>query len=207
MECLAKIVLEVAPAPEIADFPKLVKKASTVLGGAAPRTDGDTETSTLAKGMALLVQAAETAAQGVSELRNEHGSGHGHTRVPVIADEDVALVGAYTASAWVTWALARLDRLLANSVTALIDELTSTTFYRGVLQQRLTEVGFEEIGAQEQERLGFAVAERGGRRNTFVVADEGLRPLLEDGVWPLAYQYGVAKGCCSPPMAPSGRSN
>ncbi len=193
VECVAKVALTEATSPELDDFPKLVKKASSVLGGVAPQSDGDKHAANLAKGLAMMVGATETAAQGLSELRNEYGSGHGHAKLSVIAAEDVQLVCAYV-HAWCTWALARLERLLTNSVTTLIDELTGNTFQRGLLRKRMQDVGFDQLGFEDQERLGFAVAERGARRETFVVAQGGLDPLDHDGSWPLAYQYGVAKG-------------
>jgi hypothetical protein len=193
VECVAKVVLAEATSPEIADFPKLVKKASTMLGGATPMTDGDVQAATLAKGLALPISAQETAAQGLSELRNDHGAGHGRPTMSVIADEDVQLVRSYT-EAWVCWALARLERLLTNSVSTLIAELTGTTFGAGLLAQRLKEVGFVHLPEQELERLGFAVAERGVRRETFVVAQGGVKPLEHEDWWPISYQYGVAKG-------------
>ena len=193
VECVAKVVLVEATSPELEEFPKLIKKACTLLAGATPATDGDEQASTLAKGLAILVGSYETAAQGLSELRNEHGSGHGQPLLPNIAAEDTELVRAY-AHAWCTWALARLDRLLTNSVSVLIEELTGTTFRAGLLRRRMREVGFETLGFEEQERLGFAVAERGARRETFVVAIDGLDPLEQGSTWPIAYQYGVAKG-------------
>ncbi|WP_162142034.1 abortive infection family protein [Ilumatobacter coccineus] len=193
VECVAKVVLAEATSPEIADFPKLVKKASTLLGSATPKNDGEVQAATLAKGLTLLISAQQTAAQGLSELRNDHGAGHGKPTMPVIADEDVQLVRSYT-EAWVRWALARLERLLANSVSTLIAELTGTTFRAGLLAQRLEEVGFKQLPDEELERLGFAVAERGVRRDTFVVAGDGVEPLEHEDGWPIAYQYGVAKG-------------
>jgi hypothetical protein len=193
VECVAKVVLAEATSPEIEDFPKLVRKASTVLGGVTPRTDGDAQAAALAKGLAILIGAQETAAQALGELRNDHGAGHGRPTMPLIAEEDVQLVRTYT-EAWVRWALARLERLVANSVSTLIAELTGTTFRAGLLAQRLEEVGFVHLPEEELERLGFAVAERGVRRETFVVAQGGVWPLEHDSGWPIAYQYGVAKG-------------
>lgn len=193
VECVAKVVLAEATSPEIDDFPKLVRKASTVLGSSTPHTDGGAQAGTLAKGLAMAVGAHETAAQGLGEFRNGHGSGHGRPTMPAIADEDVRLVLAYT-QAWVSWALSRLERLLANSVSTLIAELTGSTFRQGMLRERMTEVGFEQVGEEEQERLGFAVAERGVRRETFVVAAGGVSPLVHDAAWPPAYQFGIAKG-------------
>lgn len=193
VECTAKTVLEVAPMPDVSEFPTLVKKAATVLGGAAPRTDGHAQASTLAKGLSLYLGATETAAQGLGELRNSWGSGHGRTALPVLAAEDVALVEAYT-EAWVRWALARLERLLSNSVSALINELRSETFVRGLLRQRFEQIDLEHQGEEEQQRLGVAVANRGGRSETFVVADDGLAPLVYESDWPLPYQHGVVEG-------------
>jgi hypothetical protein len=193
VECVARIVLAEATSPEIDDFPKLVRKACTLLGATAPKTDGSDAAATLAKGLGMIVGAHETAAQGLGELRNGHGSGHGRASMPVLAPEDLALVPTYT-EAWVRWALARLERLLVNSVSALITDLTGTTFYSGVLRQRLIDLDFENLGVEEQERLGFAIAERGARGGTFVVAGDGIAPLIDNDSWPKSYQYGVVQG-------------
>jgi hypothetical protein len=113
--------------------------------------------------------------------------------ISALAVEDLELVRTYT-EAWVRWALVRLERLLNNSVTTLIADLTGTNFYKGLLAKRLQHIEFETLGDEEQERLGFAVAERGARRGTFVVAEDGLGPLVQNNDWPIAYQYGVAQG-------------
>lgn len=194
VECVAKVVLTEATSPVSDDFPRVVKKASSILGQAASDFGGGSSAATTAKGLAQAVnQAASTSAQGLAELRNEHGSGHGRTAPADVSPEDTELILSYTVG-WTVWALARLERLLANQVSTLIAELSDSIFHKGVLRSRFSAVGLDTLGEEEQERLGFAVAERGARRQTVVVARDGLDPLIEIGKWPIAYQYGVAKG-------------
>jgi Abortive infection C-terminus len=200
-ECVAKIALSEAPAAfgEGDDFPKLVKKAAQVLSGATPLTDGSDQSSTVAKGLAIMIGGLGTASHGLAELRNGFGSGHGHALVPTIAVEDAVLVRAFT-DAWLIWTLSRLERLLANSVSILIAELQAGGFRRGLLKQRFHDVGLETLGAEEQERLGFAVAQRGGRGETFVVTEAGIDPLAHDDSWPIHYQYGIAQALLLTPL-------
>jgi Abortive infection C-terminus len=169
------------------DMPKLVKAAHRTLD----RLPGRGQAGNIA--VRNLSQAALTIVTILTELRNELGTGHGRARVPRVSRE--AAVAATDASIlWTRWALARLDELIGGEVDRLIDELRSGSFYRGLLNQRFDEVGLDDLFADDQYRLGAAVAQR-SMNGTFVVWESGVTPIADMPLdWPEDYRRGVAVG-------------
>jgi hypothetical protein len=90
--------------------------------------------------------------------------------------------------------LARLDDVLGGDVDLLVQELHGTIFGRNTLERRFDEVGLDSLPADDQRRLGVAVAHR-AMRGTFVVRESGVDPLLDrPGDWPEDYRLGIASG-------------
>jgi hypothetical protein len=95
---------------------------------------------------------------------------------------------------WSRWVLARLDEVLGGDVALLAQELRGKPFSRDDLEVRFDEVGLDELFADDQQRLGVAVAHR-AMNGTFVIRESGIDPLLDRASqWPEAYRFGVAEG-------------
>jgi hypothetical protein len=112
---------------------------------------------------------------------------------------------------WSRWELARLDELGGGEVDLLVRELRGQHYHRGELETRFDEVGLDSLFADDQQRLGVAVAHRAMKgtfvvramKGTFVVRESGVNPLLERASeWPDAYRLGVAEGLL---LEPEGR--
>jgi len=144
--------------------------------------------------MRAIVHAARKLVIGVGRLRNDFGTGHGRAVVPPVTVEHATLaIGA--ALIWCRWALTRLDAVLANTVDALVMEVEGSGFRRGLLTQRLYDIGLNTLPDDDAERLGRAVAQRGGRRETFVVWGDGVRAAAErPSDFPAAYRRGLVSG-------------
>ena len=142
-------------------------------------------------------QIAETAKKmtvRLGQLRNELGTGHGRSLIPVVTRETAAMA-EQSGRLWATWALARLDEVLRGEVPRLVQELEGGWWHRGLLKQRFTEVGLSSLHSEDQHRLGVAVAHRSSGGGTFVVTEAGVSPLKESaGSWPNAFRTGVAGG-------------
>jgi hypothetical protein len=128
-------------------------------------------------------------------LRNEIGTGHGRPVNPMVTRETAA-IAEVSAWLWSAWALARLDEVLRSDVAELIHDLESGGGWRrGLLTQRLAEVGLSSLHSDDQRRLGVAVARRSSIGGTFVVSEAGVEPLRWDAeAWPPSYRSGVAAG-------------
>jgi hypothetical protein len=188
-ECVAKVVLVArTEADEGLDYPALITKALTTLGrrpGHGDVADGPIRD---------MVQGARKVVVTLAEMRNKVGSGHGRATAPVTTVEHASLALNAT-RLWSEWALDRLAVVLENSVDILIAELSGATFYQGELGKRLVEVGLDTLTDEDAERLGRAVAQRGGYRGTFVVKWDGVdAALLNPSSFPAAYRRGLVSG-------------
>jgi hypothetical protein len=141
-----------------------------------------------------MAQTAREMMTKLSFLRNELGTGHGRSILPVVTRETAAMA-EQSARLWSTWALARLDEVLRGEVPGLVQELERGLWHRGLLAQRFAEVGLDSLHSEDQHRLGVAVAHRSSGGGTFVVRQGGIEPLESDGsAWPASYRAGVAAG-------------
>lgn len=196
-ECVARVVLEERAVMYARkdNMPRLVKAAHLTLD----RIPGRGQAARVA--VRNLSQAALSIVTAVAELRNELGTGHGRAKVPQISLE-AAVAASDAAVLWSRWALARLDEVLGGDVALLVQELSGQHFYKGTLEARFDEVGLNSLFADDQQRLGVAVAHR-AMNGTFVVRKSGIDPLLDRASqWPEAYRLGVAEGLL---LDPEGR--
>jgi hypothetical protein len=150
-----------------------------------------------------IAQSARKIAIEVNTLRNEAGTGHGRSTVPIVTRE-TATIAEQAARLWSSWALARLDEVLRGEVAGLVQELdTGGGWRRGLLVERLAEVGLGALHSEDQHRLGVAVARRSTDGGTFVVSEAGVSPLRHNAEsWPPSYRSGVAAGLL---LSASGR--
>jgi Abortive infection C-terminus len=188
-ECVARVVLEERAVSYSGndDLPRLVSAAHKTVD----RLPGRGQAAQIA--VRNIAQSARSIVTALTELRNQVGSGHGRARTPRISQE-AAVVAADAAGLWVRWILARLDDLLGGDVDILIQELHGTPYSRGRLEKRFGEVGLDSLPAEDQHRLGVAVARRAAQ-GTFVVRESGVDPLQDQpGDWPEDYRLGVASG-------------
>jgi hypothetical protein len=196
-ESVAHVVLEerVVPHARKDDMPRLVKAAHQSLD----RVPGRGQAAQVA--VRNMSQAALSIVMVLAELRNELGTGHGRAKVPRISLE-AAVAASDAAVLWSRWALARLDELLGGDVALLVQELRGQHFSRGRLEVRFDDVGLDSLFADDQQRLGVAVAHR-AMNGTFVVRESGVDPLLDRASeWPEAYRLGIAEGLL---LDPEGR--
>lgn len=141
-----------------------------------------------------IAQTARTMMTKLSFLRNELGTGHGRSILPIVTRETAAMA-EQSARLWSTWALARLDEVLRGEVPGLVQELERGLWHRDLLTQRFAEVGLNSLHSEDQHRLGVAVAHRSSGGGTVVVRRAGVEPLETDGAaWPASYRSGVAAG-------------
>ena len=143
----------------------------------------------------VIAQSARSIVTELGTLRNEIGTGHGRPVNPMVTRETAA-IAEVSAWLWSAWALARLDEVLRSDVAELIHDLESGGgSRRGLLTQRLAEVGLSSLHSDDQRRLGVAVARRSSIGGTFVVSEAGVEPLRWDAeAWPPSYRSGVAAG-------------
>jgi hypothetical protein len=138
---------------------------------------------------------AKKIAGRLREMRNEYGTGHGRTTVPVVEDEAVVMA-VEAALLWVRWSLRRLEHLLAGQLTPLLNDLVNTSFTLGSLTDRLVAADLSNLAEPDQRRLGVAIGQRASR-GTFVVRINGMEdPLIDsnDANWPPAYRAGAVEG-------------
>jgi Abortive infection C-terminus len=196
-ESVARVVLEerAVPYTRSDDMPRLAKSAHQALD----RLPGRGQAAQV--GVRNLSQAALSIVTVLAELRNELGTGHGRAKVPRISLE-AAVAASDAAVLWSRWVLARLDEVLGGDVALLVQELRGQGFSRGKLEVRFDEVGLDALFADDQQRLGVAVAHR-AMNGTFVVRESGVDPLLDRASeWPEAYRFGIAEGLL---LDPEGR--
>ncbi|MEM8618936.1 MAG: abortive infection family protein [Actinomycetota bacterium] len=188
-ECVAKVVLVArTEADEGLDYPAVVGKAHSTLG----RQPGHGDVADGA--IRNIVQGAKTIVSSLAEMRNKVGTGHGRATAPVATAEHASLAVNAT-RLWCEWALDRLAVVLENSVDALIAELSGSHFTKGELGRRLAQIGLDTLSDEDMERLGRAVAQRGGYRGTFVVKWDGVDAALRNPAsFPAAYRRGLVSG-------------
>jgi len=188
-ECVAKVVLVArTEADEGLDYPALVGKAHSTLG----RQPGHGDVADGA--IRNIVQGAKTIVSNLAEMRNKVGTGHGRATAPVATMEHASLAVNAT-RLWCEWAFDRLAVVLENSVDTLIAEVSGANFTKGELGRRLAQVGLDTLSQDDAERLGRAVAQRGGYRGTFVVKWDGVdAALLNPSSFPAAYRTGLVSG-------------
>lgn len=189
-ECVASVVcvLRAQPTSTSDDFAGLITAAHQSLDRRPGRG------AVVEGSLRNIVQAARGIALEVRQVRNQVGTGHGRAFMPSVSRE-IASLAEQASILWCSWALARLDEVLRGEVARLLEELRSTIWYRGLLAQRLDEVGLQTLHSEDQERIGVAVARRSSDGGTFVVREAGVTPLRTDGrAWPSPYRSGVAAG-------------
>jgi hypothetical protein len=170
------------------DVPALITQAHKVL--ASQPGEGlasDPATQKIAQGLKSIVL-------GLTDLRNSVGTGHGRSTVPDVVDEHGSMA-VDACRLWCAWALRRLGPYIAGSVTGIVRALDADTFHEGELANRLGLARMAELPADEQRRLGIAVARR-ALQNTFVVRIVGIYAIdsSDAKMWPAAYVEGVILG-------------
>jgi len=188
-ECVAKVVLVArTEADEGLEYPALISKALTSLG----RKPGHGDVAE--RPVRDIVQGASKVVSNLAEMRNKVGTGHGRATAPHATGEHASLALNAT-RLWCEWALDRLAVVLENEVDVLIDDLSGSTFHSGLLARRLAEIGLDQLSHADAERLGRAIAQRGGQRDTFVVKRDGVEAALRDpSRFPSAYRMGLVNG-------------
>jgi hypothetical protein len=170
------------------DMAALITKAHKVL--ASQPGEGlasDPATQKIAQGLKSIVL-------GLADLRNSVGTGHGRSTVPDIVGEHGSMA-VDACRLWCAWALRRLGPYIAGSVTGIVRALDADTFRGGELAHRLSLARMADLPADEQRRLGIAVARR-ALRDTFVVRMDGIDAIdsSDAKTWPAAYVQGVILG-------------
>lgn len=193
VEAIARIILDLAGEPATANgnFPQMVHHAHDLVCKQAGETLAyDTIFSRIAMN-------ANKIAQAIGDIRNDLGSGHGHSRTPHIRDEmvDLSLDGCLM---WSRWAIRRIAPFSEGRPNILIRDLieTSEIFHSGDLRRRLESANLQSMTPENQRVLAIAVGQRASR-GTFVVHRDGVEPCLKSddlSTWPADYRIGLLKG-------------
>lgn len=188
-ECVAKVVLVVrTEGEEGLEYPALISKALATLG----RKPGQGDVAE--RPIRDIVQGASKVVSSLAEMRNKVGTGHGRATPPSANGEHASLALNAT-RLWCEWALDRLAVVLENSVDVLINDLAGSNFFSGLLGHRLSEIGLDKLSDADAERLGRAIAQRGGQGNTFVVKRDGVDAALRNpSGFSSAYRMGLVNG-------------
>ena len=200
VECIARIVFEINgdPAASNMSYASTVKAAHKLLAG----QPGHELANQHVFGQ-IAEQASKIAVQ-LGNVRNEYGGGHGRPRVPDLTDEMVAL-SLDGGLLWARWALRRVGFFAIGRPKLLINDLVGpTTFYGGVLKERLIAANLPKLEPRHQRSIGVAVGQR-VMKGTFVVRHDGLDPVLASDsleTWPRDYRVGLAHGLW---FGPDGR--
>lgn len=196
LEAIAKVVLDLDgdPAPSNASFDTIVNKAHDLLA----QQPGVELVHTTPFGN--LATQARKMAVSMSNIRNNHGSGHGRARSPEVKNE-MLLLAKDGSLLWARWALRRLDHFANGRPETLIRDLVGDpdgriVFYGGSLTERLRDADLRNQEPRHARAIGAAVGQRAAQ-GTFVVAGEGVAAPAETSdldMWPPAYRLGVAAG-------------
>ena len=183
-ESVAKVVLASRHDSEgRLDFPQLMKRTTDAL-----------TTEVTREAPMKVIGGLRGLIGGLNEMRNDVGTGHGYALTPPVTEIEADLASA-AAIMWCRWALARLGEVLQNGVDGLILDLGGGVFYGGTLAARLAELNLATLGAADLERLGRAIAQRGGVSETFVVWNDGVQAAVQyPASYPEAYRRGLIGG-------------
>jgi hypothetical protein len=188
-ECIAKVVIAergsiVSSAADMPDVISAAHKCLEYQPGEGVATGPEVR---------KVAQGLKSVVLGLSEMRGRFGTGHGRPALPGTGEEHSEL--AYDAAMlWSGWALRRLEPYIAGDVTRLVRDLDGTTFRRGDLANRLLIANLPRLPAEDQKRLGIAVARRASG-GTFVVGEDGIEAVKpDDAMWPEGYVQGLLAG-------------
>ena len=188
-ESVAKVVLVArTQADEGLTYPALINTAHASLGRRPGHGD-------VAEGpIRDMIQGTKTVVTKLGDMRNQVGTGHGRATPPPTTREHASMA-VNAARMWCEWALERLAVVLENNVDVLISELSGANFYSGYLAHRLSDIGLDRLSEPDAERLGRAIAQRGGQGGTFVVKRDGVEAAIRDPAgFPPAYRLGLVRG-------------
>jgi hypothetical protein len=189
-ESTARIVLSVRGEilPDDAKFSNLVHRAHVALDrqpgeGLAAEDD---QIRDMAQGLKKLVTP-------LAPLRNQVGTGHGRSVVPLVIEEQ-ARVAIHASWLWSDWCMNRLPSFILGDPAALIERLQGQTFYSGDLAEQLDAINFATLDSETQRAIGAAVGRRTAN-GTFVVGRDGVDRVV-DGInrYTMHYRAGVLRG-------------
>jgi hypothetical protein len=171
------------------DMPKLAKMVLTELGTHPAGFQGRTPLQRLSQGLVSVVH-------GLAELRNTDGTGHGRA-VPSNLEIGHAEFARDAAVLWCRWVLSACRRVLLERVPLpdVVTEISTNIFHRGELPSYLEERRLGELRAEDQRKLGLAVARRWNVGGTFLALEDVIEPLASGKAeYPLAFAEGVVEG-------------
>ncbi|WP_169165212.1 abortive infection family protein [Cellulomonas taurus] len=189
VETVAKVVVAATQEPlaDGADFVTTVKRAQRAIDRVpAPDVSGSEDVRAIAQG-------AQTIVTRIAPIRNSHGTGHGHARVPDVVDE-MATITLEAALLWTRWALRRLGHVLADYPNDLIEAVNSASSLK-TLQSKFDAAVLSQQPSDVQQRVGVAFGQQvsGGYGNARKV---GIDPVIDSGdeSFPVEYRVGLLKG-------------
>ena len=188
-ESVARVILTVRgnPVGDGTKFNTLVKEAHSAIDrqpGVGLATDPEVRN---------MAQAAKSLVDGLGDLRNRYGTGHGRAKTTEVLDEH-AEIAVDAVTVWARWALRRLPAYLMSDVADLIRRLDRDTFRKGDLRDRLEAVNLYNLDSQECRGLGAAVGRR-TVRETVNVRNEGAIPAVSSPeLYPYTYRIGLVRG-------------
>jgi hypothetical protein len=142
-----------------------------------------------------LGQSLISTVQAIAELRNTDGTGHGRSARSNL-DMTHALLCRDVAVTWSRWTIAsarRADRAPLDEIVGGISGPLSLS--RGKLPALLKDIGLEELGDDDQRKVGLAVARRWSVNGTFLPLVDVIQPIARGDVeYPPAFCEGILEG-------------
>ena len=141
-----------------------------------------------------MLQSVRELILQIAPMRNQAGTGHGRpTPTPVYGEH--ASVSADAAMLWCRWVLERFGEVHRSSPAWLIELLVTSVFYKNEVANHLAQVDLGQLPNPDLDRIGRALAQRGGWRDTRVVWNDGVGAALrEPERFPEAFRRGLLFG-------------
>ena len=135
--------------------------------------------------------------QAIGELRNTDGTGHGRGSRSNLSYEHACLIEAVS-KAWCQWLLTATAQALSERAAldgAIRDISGGESYSRGKLAMYLADLKLDDLGSDDQRKLGLAVARRWTVNGTFMVLMDVVDPLVEGQIsYPAAFREGIVEG-------------
>jgi Abortive infection C-terminus len=138
-----------------------------------------------------------SAVQAVTELRNTDGTGHGRSHRSNLHSVHAAFVYEAT-RAWCQWLVSATDRAIMDKtgLADAIDEIAGgRSFSTGQLAAFLEEIHLNDLGEDDQRKVGLAVARRWTVNQTFMPLIDVIQPLEEGrSEYGVGFREGIVEG-------------
>jgi hypothetical protein len=189
VESVAKVILVArGESPNQKNMPSLLTKVHLSLDSSAGRGRATEEP------LRSMLQSIRTLIGQIAPMRNQGGTGHGR-QSPSSVTAEHASVAADAAMTWCRWAVERFGDVHRSSPAWLIALLDTSIFYKDEVAGHLSRIDLDQLPDPDLNRVGRALAHRGGWRDTRVVWQDGVGAALrEPERFPRSFRVGLLYG-------------